>query len=56
MKLFIWRGHQVAVRIGRHYFGIRSIRMRELWSERGRIGWRVVYLPFGLRAFYRGER
>lgn len=54
MRIFVFMNRgQVAVRVGSHYFGVRSRRMRELWSERQRIGWHIRYLPFGLRAFYR---
>lgn len=49
--LFVGDG-QFAIRVGRHFFGFRSSRCREYWSERNRIGWSVRYLPFGLRAFY----
>lgn len=55
MRMYFWPRHQIALRVGRHFFGIRSRHMPELWSERVRAGWRVVYLPFGLRAFHRGE-
>lgn len=51
-RLFISR-EQWAVRMGEHFFGVRSSAMRELYSERNRRGWSVRYLPFGLRAFYR---
>lgn len=44
---------QLAVRIGHRFFGVRYRTMREFWSERNRRGWRVIYLPFGWRAFYR---
>lgn len=55
-KLFISAGEQVAVRVGPHFFGVRAPAMRELYSERHRIGWSVVYLPLGLRAFYRRDQ
>jgi len=52
VRLFM-SGQQVAVRVGPRFLGVR--RTRELWSERNRIGWRVVYLPGGWRAFYRRD-
>jgi hypothetical protein len=45
---------QVALRVGRHWFGVRSSVMPEYYAERNRIGWKVRYLPFGWRAFYNG--
>jgi hypothetical protein len=48
----ICRRDQFALRVGNHYFGFRHRVIREYWSERNRIGWKVVYLPFGWRAFY----
>lgn len=48
-------GGQFALRCGPHWMGVRSSRMQELWSERNRIGWRIVYLPFGMRVFYRKD-
>lgn len=50
MRAFVSRD-QIAVRVGRRFAGIR--RGREYWSERRRKGWKLLYLPFGLRAFYR---
>lgn len=52
LRLFASR-EQVALSAGDHWFGVRTAEMRELWSERNRLGWRVRYLPFGLRLFYR---
>lgn len=47
---------QVAVRVGQHFLGIRTKAMPEFYSERNRLGWRVLPLPLGLRAFYRSDR
>lgn len=55
MRHFFIDGQQVAVRVGRHFLGVRSPRMREFWSERNRLGWKVTYLPGGWRAFYRSD-
>lgn len=55
MTMWVSR-YQVAIRVGRHFFGVRTRLAYELYSERLRIGWKIVYLPYGLRAFYRGQR
>lgn len=46
---------QVAVWVGHRHVGLRSGAMREYYSERNRLGWKIKYLPFGWRAFYRNE-
>jgi hypothetical protein len=49
-------GRQMVVRLGPYRLGLRSAEIREYYSERNRLGWKVMYLPFGWRAFLHRTR
>jgi hypothetical protein len=47
--------HGLAIAARGHLVALRPSRSREFWSERNRIGWRVIYLPRGWRLAWRTE-
>lgn len=45
----------LAIRVRGRLLALRPPGVREFWSERNRIGWRVLYLPRGWRLSYKTE-